>query len=168
MSDQSEMDAVAGPLAKLIAQLTKRRFTIAVAESLTGGLVLAALTSVPGASKVVRGGVVAYASDVKRDVLDVDGDLLSTEGAVNAAVAEQMARAVRLELNAHFVLATTGVAGPDPQDGVAPGVVFVAVDAPFGHWYRELLLTGDRTEIREQTSSALMELFEDVLSAMPH
>lgn len=168
MSDQSEMDAVAGPLAKLIAQLTERRFTIAVAESLTGGLVLAALTSVPGASKVVRGGVVAYASDVKRDVLDVDGDLLSTEGAVNAAVAEQMARGVRLELNAHFGLATTGVAGPDPQDGVAPGVVFVAVDAPFGHWYRELLLTGDRTEIREQTSSALMELFEDVLSAMPH
>ena len=159
----SEQDAALGPLAELIAQLTERRYTVAVAESLTGGLVLAALTSVPGASKAVRGGVVAYASDVKRDVLDVDGDLLSSEGAVNAEVAKQMAKGARLTLNAHFGLATTGVAGPDPQDGVAPGVVFIAVDAPFGHWYRELLLEGDRTSIREQASSELLQLFEDVL-----
>lgn len=150
----------------LVARLTAARLSVAVAESLTGGLVMTALTSVPGASNVVRGGVVAYATEVKREVLGVDGDLLDAKGAVDAGVALQMARGVREKIGADFGLATTGVAGPDDQDGKAPGVVFVAVDAPFDHWYRELLLDGDREQIRTRAAVAVLELLTEVLTVL--
>jgi len=153
-------------VADLIARLTAARLSVAVAESLTGGLVMTALTSVPGASAVVRGGVVAYATEVKREVLGVDGDLLDSKGAVDAEVALQMARGVREHIGADFGLATTGVAGPDEQDGKAPGVVFVAVDTPFDHWYRELLLEGDREQIRTRSAIAVLELLTEVLTAL--
>lgn len=148
----------------LIARLAERGLTVAVAESLTGGLVLAALTSVPGASRVVRGGVVAYATDVKNSMLGVDSDLLDERGAVDADVAESMAMGVRERVDASFGVATTGVAGPDGQDGKSPGVVFVAVAAPFGVWHRELLLEGDRSAIRTRAGIAALELLSDVLA----
>ncbi|WP_369217489.1 CinA family protein [Streptomyces flavofungini] len=116
--------------AELVRLLTARGETVAVAESLTGGLVAAGLTAVPGASKVFRGSVTAYATDLKRDVLGVDGTLLEERGAVDAEVARQMARGVRAALRADWGIATTGVAGPDPQDGQAVGTVFVAVAGP--------------------------------------
>ena len=102
---------------------------MATAESLTGGLVCAALTDVPGASAVVRGAVVAYATELKAQVLGVDPDLLATGGAVQAEVARQMATGVCRVLGADVGVATTGVAGPDPQDGHPVGTVFVAVAA---------------------------------------
>lgn len=153
-------------VADLIARLTTARLSVAVAESLTGGLVMTALTSVPGASAVVRGGVVAYATEVKREVLGVDGDLLDQRGAVDADVALAMARGVRELVGADFGLATTGVAGPDGQDGKAPGVVFVAVDTPFDNWYRELLLEGDREQIRTRSAVAVLELLTEVLTVL--
>ncbi len=113
--------------AGLVAALTARSLTIATAESLTGGLVCAALTEVPGASAVVRGGVVAYATDLKAVVLGVDPDLLAAGGAVQEEVARQMALGVCRLLGAAVGVATTGVAGPDPQDGRPVGTVFVAV-----------------------------------------
>ncbi|WP_447040351.1 CinA family protein [Streptomyces sp. DSM 118878] len=115
---------------ELVRLLAARGETLAVAESLTGGLVAAELTSVPGASKVFRGSVTAYATDLKRDVLGVDGKLLDERGAVDAEVARQMAHGVRGMLGADWGIATTGVAGPDPQDGQAVGTVFVAVVGP--------------------------------------
>ena len=148
----------------LVERLADRHLTVAVAESLTGGLVLAALTSVPGASRVVRGGVVAYATDVKHTQLGVDADLLDERGAVDADVAEAMSEGVRLRLDANFGVSTTGVAGPDDQDGKSPGVVFVAVSAPFGTWHRELLLEGDRSAIRTRAGIAALELLADVLA----
>ena len=150
----------------LVERLIRSRRTVAVAESLTGGLVMAALTSVPGASATVRGGVVAYATQVKREVLGVDGDLLDAKGAVDAEVAMQMADGVREAIGADFGVATTGVAGPDGQDGKAPGVVFVAVSTPFGRWHRELLIEGDRDGIRTRSSIAALELLTDVLTAL--
>lgn len=150
----------------LVERLIRSRRTVAVAESLTGGLVMTALTSVPGASATVRGGVVAYATQVKNEVLGVDGDLLDRVGAVDAEVAMQMADGVRLTIGADFGVATTGVAGPDEQDGKAPGVVFVAVTTPFGRWHRELLLAGDRDAIRTSSSIAALELLSDVLTAL--
>ena len=90
--------------------------SVACAESLTGGLVCGALTEVPGASAVVRGGVVSYATDVKAGVLGVDPGLLASLGAVNAEVARQMAQGVPV-LASDWGLATTGVAGPDPRTG---------------------------------------------------
>ena len=153
-------------VADLVDRLIRSRRTVAVAESLTGGLVMTALTSVPGASATVRGGVVAYATQVKHEVLGVDEDLLDRVGAVDGEVAMQMADGVRDTIGADFGVATTGVAGPDGQDGKAPGVVFVAVTTPFGRWNRELLLDGDREAIRTRSSIAALELLSDVLAAL--
>ncbi|MBS2965435.1 CinA family protein [Actinocrinis puniceicyclus] len=118
-------------LAELAEQLLARarylRLTIAVAESLTGGQLAAQLTAVPGASAVFRGSVTAYATDLKAAVLGVDAVLLDQMGAVHAEVARQMAAGVRRVCRADIGIATTGVAGPRPQDGQPVGTVFVAV-----------------------------------------
>lgn len=119
-----------GPAAEALRLLQARGETLAVAESLTGGLVAAELTAVPGASRSFRGSVTAYATELKHDVLGVDGTLLAERGAVDAGVALQMAAGVRKVMGADWGIATTGVAGPDPQDGQAVGTVFVAVDGP--------------------------------------
>lgn len=116
----------------LVARLTAAGLTVACAESLTGGLVVATLVSVPGASVVVRGGVVAYATDLKARLLGVDRGLLEVEGAVHPEVAREMARGVVELVGADYGLATTGVAGPDPQDGRPVGEVHVAVAATGG------------------------------------
>ena len=95
--------------------------TVATAESLTGGLVAAALTDVPGASSAFRGGVVAYATELKAEALGVDVALLKAHGPVYAPVAAAMAEGVRERLQATIGVATTGVAGPDPQNGYPAG-----------------------------------------------
>nr|WP_246242234.1 CinA family protein [Flexivirga aerilata] len=147
----------------MIAELTRRGDTVAVAESLTGGLVTAALTAVPGASAVVRGGVTSYATQVKASVLGVDDFLLRAGGAVQADVARQMAHGVRRLMGATHGLATTGVAGPEPQDGAPVGRVFVAVaweDAPGVpvDEVRMLDLRGDREQIRAAAVRAVLDL----------
>jgi nicotinamide-nucleotide amidase len=114
----------------LISALRERGQTVAVAESLTGGLICAALIEVSGASAAVRGGVVAYATELKHRLLDVDAGLLARNGPVDPDVAAQMALGVRERLGADWGLATTGVAGPDPQDGVEPGRVYVGIAGP--------------------------------------
>lgn len=119
-----------GPAAEVLRLLQARGETLAVAESLTGGLVAAEVTAVPGASRVFRGSVTAYATELKHEVLGVDGTLLAERGAVDAEVALQMAAGVRKVMGADWGIATTGVAGPEPQDGQAVGTVFVAVHGP--------------------------------------
>ncbi|MFC5724709.1 CinA family protein [Streptomyces gamaensis] len=153
------------PAAGVLAALTGRGQTVAVAESLTGGLVAAGLTAVPGASKAVRGSVTAYATDVKRAVLGVDAALLAARGAVDADVARQMAGGVRALLGADWGVATTGVAGPEPQDGKAVGTVFVAVAGPDGHTsVRELAQSGDREAVRTASARAALELLMSELT----
>lgn len=115
-----------------VALLTGAGRTVAVAESLTGGLVMSSLVSVPGASAVVRGGVVAYATDLKARLLGVDRGLLDLEGAVHPEVAREMALGVVDLVGADYGVATTGVAGPDPQDGRPVGEAHVAVAASGG------------------------------------
>jgi nicotinamide-nucleotide amidase len=138
---------------------------VAVAESLTGGLVSAALTDVPGASVVVRGGVLAYATDLKAQVLGVDGELLAQVGAVDGGVAEQMASGVRSLMGATYGLATTGVAGPDQADGKPVGTVFVAVVGPGTSRVRALSLSGDRGDVRAQSVVAVLALLDEELGA---
>jgi nicotinamide-nucleotide amidase len=153
--------------AEALRLLMARGETLAVAESLTGGLVAAEITAVPGASKVFRGSVTAYATDLKRDVLGVDGTLLDSRGAVDPQVAAQMAAGVRKALGADWGLATTGVAGPEPQDGQPVGTVFVAVHGPLeevsggldGGKVVSLRLNGDRAEIRMETVRSVLALF---------
>jgi nicotinamide-nucleotide amidase len=142
--------------AGLLAALRERGWTVATAESLTGGLVAAALVDVPGASRSVRGGVVAYATDAKASVLGVDAGLLAAEGAVHPEVARQMAERVRVVLGADVGLSTTGVAGPEPQDGRPPGTVHVGVATPAGTVVRTLALPGDRAAVRAATCAAVL------------
>jgi nicotinamide-nucleotide amidase len=153
------------PAADLVARLTAAKQTVAVAESLTGGLVGAALTEVAGASVVVRGGVLAYATDLKAQVLGVDEVLLGQVGAVDAEVAEQMAGGVRSLMGATYGLATTGVAGPDPADGKPVGTVFVAVVGPGSSRVKALRLSGDRGDIRAHSVLAVLALLDEELGA---
>src|SRR3954464_5641285 len=139
--------------------------TVAVAESLTGGLLGATLTAMPGASQTFRGGVLAYATDLKESVLGVPGPLLAAEGAVSAQVAAAMAAGVRDRLGATYGVALTGVAGPDPQDGHQPGTVFVAVAGPSGGQVRSLRLPGHRVEIRDRAVDVALDRLRDVGSA---
>jgi len=127
---ENQSDVSAAEVAALAEQVLARAkdlgLTVAVAESLTGGQLAAAFTSVPGASAVFRGSVTAYATDLKASILGVDAQLLAEVGAVHDEVARQMAEGVRRVCRADVGLATTGVAGPDPQDGKPVGTVFVA------------------------------------------
>ncbi len=125
---------------------------MAVAESLTGGLVMATLTEIPGASAVLRGGPVVYATDTKASELGVDPELLASQGPVSALVAEAMAVGVRARWRADIGLATTGVAGPDGQDGHPVGEVYVALaDASDSFAIPRSLGKGrDRAAIRQQ------------------
>lgn len=138
--------------------------TLAVAESFTGGLLGATLTDMPGASRTFRGGVLAYATDLKERLLGVPGPLLEAEGAVSAQVAAAMAAGVRNGLDATYGVALTGVAGPDPQDGQSPGTVFVAVAGPDDGEVRGLQLSGGRDDIRVAAVRSALEFLRDVLS----
>lgn len=144
--------------AEVVSALTAAGQTVATAESLTGGLVCAVLTDVPGASVVVRGAVVAYATDVKSDLLDVSATLLASAGPVHPVVATTMARSVRARLATTYGLATTGVAGPDPQGEQPVGTVYVAVDGPDGSSVERHRFGGDRMDIRAATVTAALRL----------
>ncbi|WP_412543701.1 nicotinamide-nucleotide amidohydrolase family protein [Longispora sp. K20-0274] len=122
-------------------ELSARGLTLATAESLTGGLLGGLITSVPGASRFYRGGVVAYATEAKEHVLGVDGDLLAAHGPVSRQTAVAMAVAARTRFGADYGLATTGVAGPAEQDGHPVGTLFVGLSGPAGDRYAALLGT---------------------------
>jgi nicotinamide-nucleotide amidase len=144
--------------------LLARGETLAVAESLTGGLLGAALTEVPGVSATFRGGVVAYATELKAGLLGVDAALLARVGPVDPEVAARMAAGARERLRATYGLATTGVAGPDPQDGHPPGEVYVAVSGPGGELQQRLDLSGDRAAVRAGAVTGALRLLADVLA----
>jgi nicotinamide-nucleotide amidase len=138
--------------------LLARGETVATAESLTGGLLGGALTAVSGSSAVYRGGVIAYAVDVKASVLGVPRELLDRYGPVHPDTAAAMAAGVRRLLGATYGLATTGVAGPLPHGGEPAGTVDLACVGPGGPALRRLRLDGDREQIRAQTVTAALDL----------
>jgi len=139
----------------VIAHLAHEGLTVAAAESLTGGGVTAELTSVPGASAVVLGGAVVYATALKHTLLGVDASLLAEFGPVHPEVAVQMADGVRRRLAvdgraADIGVSTTGVAGPEPQGGRPVGTVYVGLARADSTRVVELSLTGSRESIRRQ------------------
>ncbi len=158
----------AGLAAEIIVRASARGLTIAVAESLTGGLVAAELTAVPGASSVLLGGVVAYQTELKRSLLAVPAELLAAHGPVHADVAMQMAANVREVLAvggrpADIGISTTGVAGPGPHDGHPAGTAFIGIAV--GSEVRAIGLAahGSRSDIRkavvyESLSAAIARL----------
>ena len=150
--------------------------TLATAESITGGQLSSTITAIPGASKIFRGGVIAYATDLKFSLLGVSDLVLADGGAVQAQVALEMATGVAVKLNADFGLAVTGVAGPASQDGHLPGTVFVAcvmrdeqgsvIDSVVDELH--LIPDGDdpresRDQVREETVAAALELLLTML-----
>lgn len=151
---------------RLVPAAVAAGLTLATAESLTGGSVAAALVAVPGASDTFRGGVVSYAADLKADWLDVPRALLDARGAVDPDVARAMAAGIRRRAPADIGLATTGVAGPGPNDGHPAGTVHVAVATAAGEHVRSLRLAGDREAVRAGATAAVLVLaLEIVVSA---
>jgi nicotinamide-nucleotide amidase len=145
--------------AQLVAALLGRTETVATAESLTGGLLAGAITAAPGASAVYVGGVVSYATRAKEELLAVPPEIVAEDGVVSAACAESMARGVRRLLGTVYGVSTTGVAGPETQEGKPVGTVYVGLATAAGSWAVELALDGDRAGIREATvEAALAEL----------
>ncbi|WP_102158125.1 CinA family protein [Zhihengliuella halotolerans] len=142
--------------ADVVAAATAHGVTIATAESLTAGLVAAAIADAPGASAVLRGGIVSYHSDVKASLLGVDPALLAARGSVDPDVARAMATGARRACGATIGVSTTGVAGPDPHDGQPVGRVYVAWESPWGAGVDELDFHGTRGEIRRAACEAAL------------
>src|SRR3954447_3481825 len=150
------------------ARLRERAESVATAESLTGGRLAAALTGVPGASRTYLGGVVAYAASVKQDVLGVPADLVARHGVISAECALAMARGAISVTGASWGIGTTGVAGPDGQDGHPPGTVHVALVGPAVSTALALELVGAREAVQERTCEvALSALLENLSTSRP-
>jgi nicotinamide-nucleotide amidase len=143
--------------------------SLATAESCTGGLVAAELTSVPGASDVFRGGIVSYDNDVKLAQLAVPEEILATHGAVSAEVAAAMAAGARESLGTDVAVAVTGIAGPDGGTPEKPvGLVYLHASAPDRERGRELRLPGDREAIRLRATAAALHLVRELLARSRH
>jgi nicotinamide-nucleotide amidase len=154
------------PVEELVLDACRERgLTLATAESSTGGLIAARLTSVPGSSDVFVGGVVAYANEVKARELDVPAEVLERHGAVSAETASAMANGARARVRADVAVAVTGIAGPgggSPQKPV--GLVYLHAESPDGSAARELHLPGDRVAVRGRTTAAALHLVRTLLA----
>lgn len=150
---------------EVLEALAQKGLLLAVAESLTGGLLTSAFVDIPGASKVLLGSIVAYQTELKHQLLGVSRPLLQEQGAVDAEVVAQMASGIRTKLAnksgldeaAVVGVATTGVAGPDSQDGKPAGTVFIGISGPTGDFVYPLELNGSRSEIRTAAVAAAVE-----------
>jgi nicotinamide-nucleotide amidase len=148
-----------------VHRLVERGETLATAESLTGGLVAATIVEIPGVSAVFRGGLVVYATELKAVLAGVSPALLAERGPVDPDVALALAAGARERCVADWGVSTTGVAGPDPQDGKPVGLVYVAVAGPTGAEVRELKLEGNRAVIRTESVTAVLSLLSEKLQA---
>jgi nicotinamide-nucleotide amidase len=153
--------------AAAVHRLVDRRETLATAESLTGGLVAATIVEIAGVSAVYRGGLVVYATDLKHELAGVPADLLAERGPVDPDVAVALAVGARERCGADWGLSTTGVAGPESQDGKPVGLVYVAVAGPFGTTFQELKLDGNRADIRTESVTSVLRLLSASLRAAP-
>lgn len=155
--------------ADLIARLVERGWLLALAESCTGGLVSARLTSVPGASAVFLGGVVSYANAIKRDILDVPAATLEAAGAVSTETALAMAQGVRRIMHANLAAAITGIAGPEGGSTDKPvGLVFIAVAGPRGEHVARFVFSGDRAAIRSQAADTALQFLLEQTAITDH
>ena len=153
--------------AAVVALLTAHGRMVATAESCTGGLIAAALTDVPGASRVFGTGVVSYSNACKKKLLTVSDDTLDAHGAVSAEAAGQMARGARVAADADIGVAVTGEAGPVPSENHPVGTVFIALADKKRTWVEELHLEGDRAAIRRAAADSVLWLLWRYLSAYP-
>ena len=154
---------------RLQARCTALDLTVATGESCTGGLVAHALTEVPGSSAYVRGGIVAYANEVKTALLGVSAEVLEAHGAVSAQVAVAMAEGARERLRTDLGVGVTGVAGPDGGTAEKPvGLVYIAVAGLGAPVVRRYLWAGDRSANKRDSAIAAIELLLAQVAASPH
>jgi nicotinamide-nucleotide amidase len=147
----------------VVKRLAKKKVTLSVAESITGGGLAAVITEVAGSSKVFLGGVIAYADEIKINQLDVDAKTLKKFTAVSEEVAKEMAIGVRKKFNSDYAIATTGVAGPGKAYGQKAGTVWVAIASKKEVFAIALALSGSRDLIRHATIESALASFERIL-----
>ena len=152
-------------LADILEILTQRGESICVAESLTGGGLAEALSSLPGSSRIFRGSVTAYQVELKNSVLKVPLELISEMGTVSEEVAVSMAAGVKDLLGSTWSISTTGVAGPGPVDGVPAGTVWVAIEGPISQTL-QLELSGTREIVRNATIAGAIAAFARILKTL--
>jgi nicotinamide-nucleotide amidase len=152
-------------LTDILAILRQRGETICVAESLTGGGLAEALTSLPGSSEIFNGSITAYQSEIKISLLNVPAELISEFGVVSEEVAAAMAGGAKELMNSTWSISTTGVAGPGPSDGVAAGTVWVAIDGPISQTL-QLELSGTREIVRNATIAGAIAAFARILKTL--
>jgi len=148
----------------IIEELRRRGQSLAVAESITGGGLGAAITSMPGSSEVFSGGVIAYQLSIKTDLLHVPQPLIEKFGVVSEEVAVAMADGVRALFNTTWAIATTGVAGPGAADGVEAGTVWIAIRGPINQG-TQLDIQGEREVVRNATVSSAITAFARILAS---
>ncbi len=160
-------------LAEVVGRtLAERGLTLATSESLTGGLLGATITAVPGASQYYLGGVVVYATEQKARIGGVNPSVLKSHGVISEQTAVEMVMGVQRLTGADYALAASGVAGPAPQEGHPPGVVWIAVVGPIVGALRpspvalRFEFEGDRGPVREQTVAAALQMLRDLLDPM--
>lgn len=161
------MDDITRNVEQILTRLRDSRQTLSVAESLTGGLLGGAITSVAGASDVFVGGILAYSARLKSELLGVDLQQIQEFGVVSREVALAMATGAQAATKSDWAIATTGVAGPGPSEGVPPGRVWIAIVGPGalrGEYAQELNLPGERQQVRSATIARALEAFTRILS----
>ena len=154
---------VSSMVQEVIRTLGEQNETLATAESITAGGLSSAITSVEGSSQIFLGAIVAYQDQIKAKILGIDETLIATHTVYSQEVAVAMAQATRLKMGATWAIATTGVAGPGPSDGVPSGTVWVAIDGPVSQSL-ELSLAGDRESVRNATVATAIGSFTRILS----
>ncbi|MBR4383157.1 MAG: CinA family protein [Selenomonadaceae bacterium] len=151
-------------ISKQVGDLLKQKnFTVATAESCTGGLLASTLTDVDGASAYVKGGIVSYTNEIKNSVLHVNAETSKNFGVVSAETAREMAANVREIFSSTIGISTTGIAGKSVEDKPV-GTVFVAVDAENFSAVKEFHFNGTRTEIKAQAVDAALKLLAEHLT----
>ncbi|MFR9775474.1 CinA family protein [Micromonospora sp. MS34] len=164
-TDATHERVEAGRAAFVVHSLHERRETLATVESLTGGALASTIVEIAGVSGVYRGGLVVYATELKSELAGVPEDLLRERGPVDPDVAAALAEGGRRRCGAHWGLATTGVAGPEPQDGKPVGLVYVAAAGPGGTTVRRLDLDGGRDRIRGAAVIEALRLLTERIQA---
>lgn len=149
---------------KVIHEMTSKRLTLGIAESITGGGLSYHLTSIPGSSRVLKGGIIAYGTPIKIGLLGVNGETIENCGVVSMEVAVEMAIGIRIRTASNIGIGVTGYAGPEGGDDFAPiGRVYWGIAQPAGYCHLELNLKGDRNDIRDQAIIKGLEFILDIL-----
>ena len=149
----------------IVESLKLKGESLSIAESITGGALTSEIVSVPGASHVLKGSIVAYSVEIKMRELSVPQELIDRAGVVSEEVALAMADGIRARMNTTWSIASTGVAGPGPHHGIAAGTVWLAIVGPDTRETVKLALEGDRETVRRGAVESALGVFARILSA---